>query len=124
FSLQSNIDPSAFVLRSSEDGFMANLGTGSLVDGNANAFSVDVSSLGILNGPLTLRWYIVGMPGPNFLAGFSNNECPGPGCGFSGPVGQDLRINGDFAAVPESGTVAILALSLAGLCYTRRRRAA
>src|SRR3546814_10044623 len=50
FSLENLFGNSTFVLRSSADGFAADLGAGAFTEGDVTDFSVDVSSLGILNG--------------------------------------------------------------------------
>lgn len=112
--------PSEFALRTSADGFGADVGAGLFSGGLVTDFSVDLSSLGVLTGPLSLRWY---MTADSLFerAGFANHELGGAGGGLS-DVGLDLFING--IEVPEPGTLTLLTIGLAGLGMVARRRRA
>lgn len=122
FAMENLIEtPSTFTLRTSVDGFAADLATGAFGNGLVTDFSVDASVLGVLTGPVTLRWFLTA-PITNTLSGFANHECPGNGCNLP-DVGQDLLISGDLVAVSEPGALALLGLSLAAFGALRRRAA-
>jgi len=124
FSLEEISDlASDWSFRTSSDGFSSDYSSGSfgggLNAGEVTDFSIDMSSLGVLTSPLTLRWY---MTSDNFseTAGFANHECPDEGCGLS-DVGQDLVINGNISAVPVPAAVWLLGSGLIGLIGMRKK---
>lgn len=113
FALENTSGTSTYWLRSSLDGFAADLATGNFSGGLVTNFSSDLSTLGGINAPVSFRWFIASTT----TAGFANHECPGAGCNFV-DVGQDLQ----FFAVPEPSTLAIFALGLMGLISRRFKK--
>ena len=125
FSLENTSGNSTYWLRSSLDGFVGDIASGAFT-ALVTDFSVDLTSLGVLTSPVAFRWYMSAANGST-IAGFSNHQCdPGPlfdaGCGLS-DVGTDLIFSGS-SAVPEPGILSLLAMSLLGLGYIRRRKIA
>lgn len=115
---------SDWAFRTSLDSFATDISLGSF-GGGANAgqvtdFSIDASILGLLTSPITFRWY---MTADNLSerAGFASH-LPGAAGGGLPDVGQNLRINGNIASVPESTSLALLGLGLAGIAFSRKKK--
>jgi len=120
FALENLSGTSSYWLRSSLDGYNSNLSNGSFTNGLVTDFSVDLSTLGVINSPITFRWFIAS----SGVAGFANHECGGvatQGCGLE-DVGQDLQFFGQTSEIPEPSTLAIFALGIMGLVSRRFKK--
>ncbi|MGC8120442.1 PEP-CTERM sorting domain-containing protein [Marinobacter sp. VGCF2001] len=117
FSMENTGGASTYWLRSSLDGFSADIASGSFLNGLVTNFSVNLAALGTLSAPVTFRWFVAG---PS-VSGFANHEIPGTGGGLA-DVGQDLGFYGQAVSVPEPGSLLLLGLGLAGLSFARKTR--
>lgn len=115
FSLENTGGVSTYWLRSSLDGFLGNISSGSFQDGDVTNFDVSLGGLGQINAPVTFRWYIASAN----TAGFANHECNGAGCGLN-DIGQDIQFK--IASVSEPPTLAVLAIAMIGLVLGKRRK--
>ncbi len=111
-----------FWLRTSLDSFASDIATGMFSAGLVTDFDINLSSLGVINSPISFRWYLA----DDSTAGFANHQCDaGPtfdaGCGLS-DVGLDLTFYGDAMSVPEPGSFALFMLGLAGFGVRLRLR--
>ncbi len=113
----SSTGPSAVTLRSSFDGFAADLGTlTGLPAANQTVFSsIAISGLSNIAAATTFRLYGYGGTAPTGTAGFDTiNGGTDPNVIFNGTVSP--------TAVPEPSTVALLAAAGIGGVFLRRNR--
>ena len=117
FSMENTGGNSQFFMRSSLDGFTADIGASSFFNGLVTNFDIDLSSLGVLSSKITFRWYVTS----SSTAGFANHQPGGAGGGLA-DAGIDLSFFGSVAEVSSPTTVALLGLGLFGLSLTRRKK--
>lgn len=104
---RSSTGPADFSLRSSADGYAADLDT-FVGLANGSTEEADITDLADRSS-VTFRFY-----------GYGNTSTAGS-AGFEGS-GLDLRIEGVIAAIPEPATLGLVAIGLACAMGVRRRR--
>lgn len=125
FSIESTTANTATVIvRSSVDSFSTDLDSFTWASSTADVTNgdFDFTSLGVIAGNLTLRFYFLGIG--SAALGFANHEPPGTGSGLP-DIGRDISFTGNTFTentVPEPASLALLGLGLIGLGLTRRRK--